>query len=102
MRVIGLAGWSGAGKTTLLRRLIPALIRRGSTVSTLKHAHHSFDIDQPGKDSHRHRMAGASEVMVVSANRWAQIHELRGAPEPSFEELVARMTPMRANIVGLQ
>jgi molybdopterin-guanine dinucleotide biosynthesis adapter protein len=77
MRVIGLAGWSGAGKTTLLRRLIPVLIARGLTVSTIKHAHHSFDIDQPGKDSWEHRQAGAEEVLIASAARWALMHELR-------------------------
>jgi molybdopterin-guanine dinucleotide biosynthesis protein B len=81
MRVIGLAGWSGSGKTTLLIRLIPCLVARGLTVSTLKHAHHGFDVDQPGKDSHSHRMAGATEVMVASAARFALIHELRGAAD---------------------
>ncbi|CAK0757091.1 Molybdopterin-guanine dinucleotide biosynthesis adapter protein [uncultured Gammaproteobacteria bacterium] len=94
MTIIGLAGWSGAGKTTLLSRLLPALIARGLRVSTLKHAHHAFDIDQPGKDSYVHRMAGASEVLVASGNRWALMHELRGAPEPDFEALVARMAPV--------
>lgn len=94
MRLFGLAGWSGSGKTTLMTRLIPDLVGRGVTVSTLKHAHHRFDIDQPGKDSHSHRQAGAAEVMVASAQRWALMHELRGAPEPSVEDLVARMTPV--------
>ena len=94
MKVFGLAGWSGAGKTTLIEALLSDITARGLRVSTLKHAHHSFDLDLPGKDSHRHRAAGASEVMVVSANRWAQIHELRGAPEPSFEDMVARLTPV--------
>src|SRR5438445_9893370 len=74
--------------------LIPELVSRGVTVSTLKHAHHSFDVDQPGKDSWRHRQAGAGEVMITSQNRWALMHELRGAPEPSLDELVARMSPV--------
>ena len=91
MRIFGLAGWSGSGKTTLMTALIPELVSRGITVSTLKHAHHAFDIDQPGKDSWRHRQAGAREVMIFSQNRWALMHELRGAPEPSFDELVRRM-----------
>lgn len=92
MKVIGLAGWSGAGKTTLLKRLLPLLIGRGLSVSTLKHAHHSFDMDKPGKDSHEHRLAGASEVLVASGNRWALLHELRGAPEPSLKELLAKLS----------
>ena len=82
MKVLGLAGWSGAGKTTLLAKLIPELIRRGITVSTMKHAHHAFDVDTPGKDSYVHREAGATEVLVASGNRWALMHEHRGAPEP--------------------
>jgi molybdopterin-guanine dinucleotide biosynthesis adapter protein len=94
MRIFGLAGWSGSGKTTLVTQLLPELIRRGFSVSTLKHAHHAFDLDQPGKDSWRHRAAGASEVMISSVNRWALIHEHRGAPETSFDELVRRMTPV--------
>jgi molybdopterin-guanine dinucleotide biosynthesis protein B len=94
MRIFGLAGWSGSGKTTLMTLLIPELVSRGITVSTLKHAHHSFDIDQPGKDSWRHRQAGAAEVMISSHNRWALMHELRGAPEPSLDELVRRMSPV--------
>src|SRR5271169_6092667 len=88
MRVIGFAGWSGAGKTTLIVRLIPELNRRGFSVSTIKHAHHNFDLDQPGKDSYEHRAAGAEEVLVVSANRVALMRELRGAPEPSLAELL--------------
>ena len=84
MRVIGLAGWSGAGKTTLLRRLIPMLTAQGLQVSTLKHAHHNFDVDQPGKDSWEHRQAGAREVLVASSVRWALMHELRGAAEPAL------------------
>ena len=94
MRVFGLAGWSGSGKTTLLTRLIPELIGRGVKVSTIKHAHHEFDIDKPGKDSWLHRQAGASEVMVASARRFALMHELRDAPEPPLDELVARMAPV--------
>jgi molybdopterin-guanine dinucleotide biosynthesis protein B len=94
MRIFGLAGWSGSGKTTLLTKLIPELIGRGVKVSTIKHAHHEFDIDKPGKDSWLHRQAGASEVMVASARRFALMHELRDAPEPSLDELVARMAPV--------
>ena len=94
MKVIGLSGWSGAGKTTLLTRVIPLLREQGLRVSVIKHAHHEFDIDVPGKDSWRHRQAGAEEVLVSSANRWALMHELRDAPEPSFEELVRRMSPV--------
>jgi molybdopterin-guanine dinucleotide biosynthesis protein B len=92
MRIIGLAGWSGSGKTTLLTRLIPRLVARGLTVSTLKHAHHGFDVDQPGKDSHSHRMAGATEVMVGSSARFALVHELRGAAEPTVFDLIGRMS----------
>ncbi|MGL5446602.1 MAG: molybdopterin-guanine dinucleotide biosynthesis protein B [Rhabdaerophilum sp.] len=91
MRVIGIAGWSGAGKTTLVSKLIPVLIERGLRVSTIKHAHHGFDIDQPGKDSYTHRMVGASEILVSSANRFALIHELRGAPEFTLRQLLARL-----------
>jgi molybdopterin-guanine dinucleotide biosynthesis protein B len=94
MKLFGLAGWSGSGKTTLTAKLLPELIARGITVSTMKHAHHNFDIDQPGKDSYVHRMAGASEVLVASANRWALMHEHRGAPEPTAAELIAHMTPV--------
>jgi molybdopterin-guanine dinucleotide biosynthesis protein B len=94
MRIFGLAGWSGSGKTTLLTAVIPELVARGLSVSTIKHAHHEFDIDRPGKDSWRHRQSGAQEVMVASSRRWALMHELRDAPEPSLDELVARMTPV--------
>ncbi|MBV8890197.1 MAG: molybdopterin-guanine dinucleotide biosynthesis protein B [Alphaproteobacteria bacterium] len=94
MRIFGLAGWSGSGKTTLLTALIPEIVSRGVTVSTIKHAHHDFDIDQPGKDSWRHRQAGAREVMVASGRRWALMHELRGRPEPSLGELLARLAPV--------
>lgn len=94
MRIFGLAGWSGSGKTTLMAALIPELTARGLTVSTIKHAHHAFDLDQPGKDSWRHRQAGASEVVVASQNRWALMHELRGAPEPTLDELIGRISPV--------
>jgi molybdopterin-guanine dinucleotide biosynthesis adapter protein len=94
MHILGLAGWSGSGKTTLITALIPELVARGLSVSTIKHAHHEFDIDRPGKDSWQHRQAGAHEVMVASSRRWALMHELRGAPEPSLDELMARMRPV--------
>jgi molybdopterin-guanine dinucleotide biosynthesis protein B len=94
MRIIGLAGWSGSGKTTLLTRVIPRLVARGLAVSTLKHAHHAFDVDQPGKDSHSHRMAGATEVLVGSANRWALVHELRGDAEPALDALIRKLSPV--------
>lgn len=94
MRVIGFAGWSGAGKTTLLRRLIPLLSKRGLEVSTLKHAHHSFDIDQPGKDSWEHRQAGAREVLVASSARWALVRELRTEMEPRLPELLMHLSPV--------
>src|SRR3954463_1420610 len=94
MRVIGIAGWSGAGKTTLLTRIIPRLTARGLRVSTIKHAHHGFDIDQPGKDSHTHRQAGATEGLISSANRFALMHELRGAPELSLGALLEKLSPV--------
>jgi molybdopterin-guanine dinucleotide biosynthesis adapter protein len=94
MRVIGFAGFSGAGKTTLIVRLIPELNRRGFSVSTIKHAHHGFDLDQPGKDSYEHRAAGAHEVLVASATRLALMRELRGAPEPSLAELLRLLAPV--------
>jgi molybdopterin-guanine dinucleotide biosynthesis protein B len=94
MKVIGLAGWSGAGKTTLLTRLIPYFIAEGLRVSVIKHAHHEFDVDVPGKDSWVHRQSGAAEVMVSSTRRWALMHELRGASEPKLPELLARMSPV--------
>ena len=99
MRLIGLAGWSGSGKTTLLVKLLPALIARGRSVSTLKHAHHAFDVDQPGKDSHDHRLAGAQEVLISSARRWALMHELRDEPEPTLRELVGHLSPVDLIIV---
>jgi molybdopterin-guanine dinucleotide biosynthesis protein B len=94
MKVFGLAGWSGSGKTTLLKRLIPEITARGVSVSTIKHAHHAFDIDLPGKDSYEHRAAGATEVMISSVNRWAIVHELRGEAELLLAEILARMTPV--------
>jgi len=94
MRIIGLAGWSGSGKTTLITKLIPQLIARGIRVSTLKHAHHGFDLDQPGKDSFFHRAAGATEVIISSAKRWAILHELREEPEWDLHGLVAKMSPV--------
>ena len=99
MKVIGLAGWSGAGKTTLLARIIPHLLGQGLRVSVIKHAHHSFDVDVPGKDSWVHRQSGATEVLVSSGNRWALMHELRGAPEPRLPELLERMSPVDLVIV---
>ena len=94
MRIIGLAGWSGSGKTTLITKLIPRLIARGVRVSTINHAHHGFDLDQPGKDSFMHRAAGATEVAISSANRWAVLHELRGAPEWNLADLLAKLSPV--------
>ncbi len=92
MKVIGLAGWSGAGKTTLLARLIPHFNAEGLRVSVIKHAHHSFDVDVPGKDSWVHRQSGAEEVLVSSGQRWALMHELRGASEPRLPELLRKMS----------
>jgi molybdopterin-guanine dinucleotide biosynthesis protein B len=92
MKVIGLAGWSGAGKTTLLARVIPHFLREGLRVSVIKHAHHNFDVDVPGKDSWVHRQSGATEVLVSSAMRWALMHELREASEPRLPELLAKMS----------
>jgi len=94
MRIIGLAGWSGSGKTTLIKKVIPRLIARGISVSTLKHAHHGFDLDQPGKDSFFHRAAGATEVIISSARRWAVLHELREEPEWDMPALLAKMSPV--------
>ena len=99
MRIIGLAGWSGAGKTTLLAKVIPRLAARGLRVSTIKHAHHGFDVDQPGKDSHTHRAAGATEVLVSSTNRWALVHELRGAAELLLPALLQKLAPVDLVIV---
>ena len=94
MQIFGLAGWSGSGKTTLIVNLIPELVGRGLSVSTMKHAHHEFDIDQPGKDSYEHRQAGASEVMISASRRWALMHEVGNEEEPSVDELISRMTPV--------
>jgi molybdopterin-guanine dinucleotide biosynthesis protein B len=99
MRIIGLAGWSGSGKTTLLARVIPVLKARGLRVSTVKHAHHGFDVDIPGKDSHTHRQAGATEVFVSSTGRWAHIHELRDEAEPTLHEILARLAPVDLVVV---
>jgi len=99
MKVIGLAGWSGAGKTTLLTRVIPHLLSQGLRVSVIKHAHHSFDVDVPGKDSWVHRQSGAVEVLVSSGNRWALMHELRGASEPRLPELLAKMSQVDLVVV---
>lgn len=99
MKVIGLAGWSGAGKTTLLTRLIPHFIAQGLRISTIKHAHHSFDVDVPGKDSWLHREAGATEVLVSSRHRWALMHELRGADEPTLPDLLARISTVDLVII---
>ena len=93
MKVLGLIGWSGSGKTTLLEAVLPLLRRRGLTVSTVKHAHHGFDMDRPGKDSYRHREAGAQEVLVATAARWALLHEVSG-PEPGLPELLLRLAPV--------
>jgi molybdopterin-guanine dinucleotide biosynthesis protein B len=93
MRIFGFAGWSGSGKTTLIEQLIPRFVQRGLSVSLIKHAHHTFDVDRPGKDSWRHRHAGAAEVLVTSSRRWVLMHELRGAAEPAFEEQVRRLSP---------
>jgi molybdopterin-guanine dinucleotide biosynthesis protein B len=100
MKVIGLAGWSGAGKTTLLARLIPHFNAEGLRVSVIKHAHHSFDVDIPGKDSWVHRQAGATEVLVSSSQRWALMHELRGAASPRLPELLAKMS--RVDLVVIE
>lgn len=97
MKVIGLAGWSGAGKTTLVAKLLPALIARGLRVSTIKHAHHAFDLDRSGKDSWVHRQSGAAEVLVSSGRRWALMHELRGEEEPGLPELLDKLS--RADLV---
>ena len=99
MKIIGIAGFSGSGKTTLIEKVIPLLVQAGLRVSLIKHAHHEFDVDQPGKDSYRHRHAGASEVLVSSSKRWALMHELRGAAEPSLEEQLKQLSPCDLVIV---
>jgi molybdopterin-guanine dinucleotide biosynthesis protein B len=93
MKTFGFAGWSGSGKTTLIEKLIPLFVARGLKVALVKHAHHTFDVDQPGKDSYRHRHAGCTEVLVTSSRRWALMHELRGAAEPGLAEHLARLSP---------
>lgn len=93
MKIFGFAGYSGSGKTTLIEQLIPRFAARGLRVALIKHAHHTFDVDRPGKDSFRHRQAGAAEVLVTSSRRWVLMHELRGEPEPSFEEQVKHLSP---------
>lgn len=99
MKTIGFAGWSGSGKTTLIEKLIPLFVKRGLRVSLIKHAHHTFDVDHPGKDSYRHRHAGATEVLVTSSRRWVLMQELRGAREPSFEEQIRHFSPCDLLIV---
>lgn len=94
MKLWGVVGWKNSGKTGLMERLVAEFVSRGLTVSTLKHAHHQFDVDQEGKDSHRHRVAGASEVLLASRHRWALMHELRGDDEPSLDDLVKRLSPV--------
>jgi molybdopterin-guanine dinucleotide biosynthesis protein B len=99
MKVFGFAGWSGSGKTTLIEKLIPRFSGAGLRVSLVKHAHHTFDVDQPGKDSYRHRHAGAQEVLVTSSRRWVLMHELRGAAEPGLEQTLERLSPCDLVIV---
>lgn len=94
MNIFGVTGWKNAGKTGLMERLVTDITARGFTVSTLKHAHHSFDVDHPGKDSHRHRTAGASQVLLSSGTRWALMSELRGAAEPSLTDLLTKLDPV--------
>jgi molybdopterin-guanine dinucleotide biosynthesis protein B len=93
VKVFGFAGYSGSGKTTLIENVIPVLVEQGVRVSLIKHAHHAFDVDQPGKDSYRHRKAGASEVMLTSAKRWILMHEIDGQPEPELPQQLRRMSP---------
>ena len=93
MKIFGIAGYSGSGKTTLIEKLIPLFTAQGLTVSLVKHAHHTFDVDQPGKDSFRHRHAGCTEVLVTSSRRWALMHELRGASEPALHDLITHIAP---------
>jgi molybdopterin-guanine dinucleotide biosynthesis protein MobB len=99
MKVIGIAGFSGSGKTTLIEKIVPEFVRDGLRVSLIKHAHHEFDVDHPGKDSYRHRHAGCTEVMVISGRRWVLMHELRGNPEPSLQEQLRHLGPCELVIV---
>ncbi len=99
MKVIGIAGFSGSGKTTLIEKVIPLLVMEGLRVSLIKHAHHEFDVDQPGKDSYRHRHAGCAEVLISSSRRWALMHEMRGAAEPPVAELLKKFAPCDLVIV---
>jgi molybdopterin-guanine dinucleotide biosynthesis protein B len=99
MKIIGIAGYSGSGKTTLIEKVIPLLVAEGLRVSLVKHAHHEFDVDQPGKDSYRHRHAGCTEVLVSSSKRWALMHELRGAGEPTLQEQLTQLSPCDLVIV---
>lgn len=99
MKIWGVVGWKNAGKTGLMERLVTEFTARGVTVSTIKHAHHAFDVDQPGKDSYRHRQAGAQEVLLSSATRWALMHELRGAKEPTLDALLARLSAVDLALV---
>ncbi len=94
MKIYGVTGWKNSGKTGLMERLVSEFVKRGFSVSTIKHAHHSFDVDRSGKDSHRHRVAGAREVMLSSRNRFALMHELRDEEEPSLEVLLAKLSPV--------
>ena len=94
MKVFGLIGWSGSGKTTLMKKIIPEIVAQGIRVSTIKHTHHDFDIDKPGKDSFTHRQAGAYEVLITGGKRWAILHELRMNSEPTMDELIARLEPV--------
>lgn len=99
MKIWGVVGWKNAGKTGLMERLVTEFTARGVTVSTIKHAHHAFDVDQPGKDSYRHRHAGAQEVLLSSGTRWALMHELRGSEEPTLETLLSRLSPVNLVLV---
>lgn len=99
MKVFGFAGWSGSGKTTLIEKLVPLLAREGRRISLIKHAHHEFDVDQPGKDSWRHRKAGCAEVLVTSSQRWALMHELGEKPELTLPEALARLSPCELVLV---
>ncbi len=93
MKIFGFAGYSGSGKTTLIEKLVPLFTQRGLTVSLIKHTHHTFDVDTPGKDTYRHRHAGCSEVLASSSRRWVLMHELRGAPQPNLQEQIQRLSP---------